>query len=336
MNPRLLRKRLGVEPLIFAPDSQKQSEPSQESTDIPSTSENAEVQRDESAAAAAPTAPAIGSPVPPSPSQAPNEETIHQAAPPAPAVEPRAPRLSNPRREPVPPTPERHSRKCRVCAHPERDDIDNYFLHWHSPENLALQFSLPIDSIYRHAHSTGLFARRAGKLRHALEFIIEHAQRCTPSADAIIRAVRAYTCINDDGKWVEPTKHVVFTTQHQQIPPSSPPEPAESGDESGVSSSDASYLASDPYPSPSPENDESLAPSHSPRAPASNTTRRDDFLIANSAIRNSTQLAENTDLSKILIANSPADSSPAKNSPKSLAPQGTIGGAKIDPGAREG
>lgn len=96
----------------------------------------------------------------------------------------------------IPVEPDRHARKCLVCAHPERDAIDQGFLHWRAPENMAREFDVPLASIYRHAHSTGLAARRAAKIRHSLECIIEQAERTIPSADAIIRAIRAYTCIN--------------------------------------------------------------------------------------------------------------------------------------------
>jgi hypothetical protein len=50
------------------------------------------------------------------------------------------------------------------------------------------------------ANSTDRFRHRARKIHSSLEFIIENAERWIPSRDALIRAVRAYTSINDDGK----------------------------------------------------------------------------------------------------------------------------------------
>ena len=37
----------------------------------------------------------------------------------------------------------RHKRNCSICSHPERDAIEQSFLHWHSPEEIATQFGLP-------------------------------------------------------------------------------------------------------------------------------------------------------------------------------------------------
>jgi hypothetical protein len=200
----------------------------------------------------------------------------HQPPPP--------PRASSPAQ----PEPDRHSRKCLVCAHPERDAIDQGFLHWRSPQNISLEFGVPAASVYRHAHSTGLYARRAGKIRQSLSFIIEQAERCTPSADAIIRAVRAFTHINDDGKWIEPTKQVVFTTRHEYVEPSSPSqendEPARPPDEDWRPPRSASAAP------PSPEREESL--------------------IVNGKIRNAGQPAENKGHSQNLIVNEPAPSAP--------------------------
>ncbi|MGB6393659.1 MAG: hypothetical protein WBF14_14930, partial [Candidatus Acidiferrales bacterium] len=36
--------------------------------------------------------------------------------------------------------PSRHSRKCTVCRHPDRDAIEALFLLWRSPVKLAVAF----------------------------------------------------------------------------------------------------------------------------------------------------------------------------------------------------
>ena len=220
----------------------------------------------------------------------------HQPPPP--------PRASSPAQ----PEPERHSRKCLVCAHPERDAIDQGFLHWRSPLNISLEFGVPAASVYRHAHSTGLFTRRTGKIRQSLSFIIEHAERCTPSADAIIRAVRAFTHINDSGQWVEPPKQVIFTTRHEYV-------------ETSSQSHENDELADPQYEDPQPERragapppprgrDQSLATSHSPLAPASKNQRKDESLIVNQKIRNAGQPPQNKPHSQNLIVNKPPSSAP--------------------------
>jgi hypothetical protein len=107
----------------------------------------------------------------------------------------------------------RHRRKCSVCQHPERDAIEEAFLHWHSPNEIAAQFGLPDwSSIYRHVRAFGLFADRRRNARFALENIIERAneiQVVTPSA--IVAAARAFAHINKEGEWVDPPQHIVVT-----------------------------------------------------------------------------------------------------------------------------
>jgi hypothetical protein len=110
------------------------------------------------------------------------------------------------------PDPERHERKCSVCCHPDRDAIEEAFIHWHSPTLIAQDYEISDDSIHRHAYATGLDAVRSRNLRCALERILEKAQRVVPTADSIVRAVRAYTRINDAGEWVEPPTHVIVSS----------------------------------------------------------------------------------------------------------------------------
>ena len=106
----------------------------------------------------------------------------------------------------------RHQRKCRVCSHPDRDAIEEAFIHWHSPTLIAQDYQISDDSLHRHAYATGLDAVRSRNLRCAPERILEKAQRVVPTADAIVRAARAYTRINHAGEWVEPPMHVIVSS----------------------------------------------------------------------------------------------------------------------------
>jgi hypothetical protein len=107
--------------------------------------------------------------------------------------------------------PERHARKCLICRHPHREEIDDAFLHWRSPARIASDYNLAHRrNLYRHARATGLFALRLTKLRCAVEMIIEHANAVTPSADAVIRAIHACCLINDRGEWHEPPRRVIY------------------------------------------------------------------------------------------------------------------------------
>ena len=96
----------------------------------------------------------------------------------------------------------RHERKCTVCNHPDRDVIEQEFLRWYVPADIARDHDIPYASaIYRHAHATGLFERRHHTIRVALEPLIEQATHVEATADSTIRAVRAYAHLDSAGKW---------------------------------------------------------------------------------------------------------------------------------------
>jgi hypothetical protein len=106
---------------------------------------------------------------------------------------------------------EYHQRNCTICAHPERKHIEESFLRWDSPVETADEYEISRSAIYRHADALGLFARRNRNVRFALGHVIEEAARVMPTADAVIRAVRAFTRVNDDGQWVDPPQHFILS-----------------------------------------------------------------------------------------------------------------------------
>jgi hypothetical protein len=116
--------------------------------------------------------------------------------------------------DPDAPDPNRHQRKCEICHHPDREAIEEEFVHWHEPYAISRRYSVSKQSIYRHAHATGLIAHRRDNTRSILERILEQAAgtETKVTGQTIINALRAYTCLTDDGRWVEPSSHVVFST----------------------------------------------------------------------------------------------------------------------------
>ncbi|MGB8541054.1 MAG: hypothetical protein WCD49_05395 [Candidatus Acidiferrales bacterium] len=107
---------------------------------------------------------------------------------------------------------DRHRRVCTICHHPEREAIEEAFLQWKTVRLIAREFDASggATSIYRHARALNLFKQRNLNLRSALELIIEESQRVSPSAEAIIKAIRAHTRMNDLGEWIDPpTTHII-------------------------------------------------------------------------------------------------------------------------------
>ena len=97
-----------------------------------------------------------------------------------------------------------HERKCSVCSHPDRDLIEEAFVNWGSPHAISCHYQLPSGSLRRHAKAFGLDLRRQGNLRAALDNILERSVGAKVTGETVIRAVRAYTCLTDDNRWIEP------------------------------------------------------------------------------------------------------------------------------------
>jgi hypothetical protein len=125
---------------------------------------------------------------------------------------------------------ERHSRRCQVCNHPEREAIEELFIQWIRPTFIAGLYEIPWVSLYRHARALNLFAERKNQVRSILENIMERGVETDITGDTVIRAVKAYTCLTDDNHWVEPasTSHVVFSAERisEKRPSLSAPVPA--------------------------------------------------------------------------------------------------------------
>jgi hypothetical protein len=123
-----------------------------------------------------------------------------------------------------PPDFARHSRRCCVCSHPDRDSIEGDFIRWRSPELIAKEFKIADRaSIYRHAHSTGLFAWRRRELGRVLEGVLDFVDHIDiESADVIVRAVRAYAHLDQNGNWFEPVRTNFVLTK--SVPAISRPE----------------------------------------------------------------------------------------------------------------
>jgi hypothetical protein len=118
---------------------------------------------------------------------------------------------------------ERHSRRCIICHHPEREDIEEEFVHWRSPTRLAHDYKLgDYRTIYRHARAAGLLLQRRERLHSALDAFVESVDDVTFTGDTILRAMRAYSCIDSHGRWTEIPTQVQFSTSDDAHPPQPP------------------------------------------------------------------------------------------------------------------
>jgi hypothetical protein len=116
----------------------------------------------------------------------------------------------------------RHARKCAICHHPNRADIESAFVSWRNADLIQSDYDLPnYHTIHRHARAQGLYERRRQNLRFAAELLIEHADQAKPDPNVILRAIHACARITDYGEWVEPVRRVIMTSGDRQ-PASAP------------------------------------------------------------------------------------------------------------------
>jgi len=157
---------------------------------------------------------------------------------------------------------ERHSRRCIICHHPEREAIEEEFVHWRAPWKLSQDYKLnDYRTVYRHARAAGLLLQRRERLHSALDAFVESVDDVTFTGDTILRAMRAYSCIDSHGRWTEIPTQVQFSTSHDAYPPHPPtPSPRSGSAASGIldvapkysnqaSRSDATACAALPRPS---------------------------------------------------------------------------------------
>lgn len=103
----------------------------------------------------------------------------------------------------------RHAAECKICSHPQRDEIERDFVNWRSPASITKQYGLGHRAtVYRHAHAVALFPKRQRNVRAALEKIIERAGEVEVNAAAVVSAVTAYARINARGEVIERTETV--------------------------------------------------------------------------------------------------------------------------------
>ena len=86
----------------------------------------------------------------------------------------------------------RHQAQCTVCQHPQRQEIEENWINWGSTYELARDYHLSCDSIYRHAHAFDLFNKRKRNITMALEKIIERVDWTTMSGSVILSAIKTY------------------------------------------------------------------------------------------------------------------------------------------------
>jgi hypothetical protein len=125
----------------------------------------------------------------------------------------------------------RHTRKCRICNHPRRAELEQDSLNWRNPHEIVEEYELAHHSaIYRHAQALGLTAQRVENACAALDLIVEKVEDAHVTGHTIIRAMRAYSCLTPKGRWVELPKRVIYETVRKSPAPEPAAKPASKPD----------------------------------------------------------------------------------------------------------
>ena len=108
---------------------------------------------------------------------------------------------------------ERHARKCLVCRHRDREEIESDFLHWHDVSDIVFDHKLVNRRVlYRHARATGLYELRMANIRDAAALIASRAEYAKATASSVLKAIQACSQIDELGRWVAPPTRTIRYT----------------------------------------------------------------------------------------------------------------------------
>jgi hypothetical protein len=101
----------------------------------------------------------------------------------------------------------RHRRKCAICAHSQREAIEDAFSRFESPAATAERFHLgDRRQVYRHAQALGLFVRRNRNLTSSLGLYLENSERLVPTFANFLQSVERYAKIDENGETIRRPK----------------------------------------------------------------------------------------------------------------------------------
>jgi len=91
----------------------------------------------------------------------------------------------------------RHQSQCSVCAHPQREALEEEWVNWGSTTLLAEKYQLSRDGIYRHAHALDLFRERQKGIKHWYEKVLERLDTVKFSGSDLVKVLKDYTALCD-------------------------------------------------------------------------------------------------------------------------------------------
>lgn len=90
---------------------------------------------------------------------------------------------------------------CRVCRHDQREAIEAAYVAWKTLREIEAEFTVPKDSVARHARARGLDERRSRNVRGVLVRIVEKGiETAEVTSAALVAAATALAKMGEDGR----------------------------------------------------------------------------------------------------------------------------------------
>ena len=90
---------------------------------------------------------------------------------------------------------------CRVCRHEQREAIEASYVAWKTLREIEAEFTVPKDSVARHARARGLEERRSRNVRGVLVRVVEKGiETAEVTSAALVAAATALAKMGEDGR----------------------------------------------------------------------------------------------------------------------------------------
>jgi hypothetical protein len=100
--------------------------------------------------------------------------------------------------------PDRHARRCSICASPYREEIEDAYVRWETATKICREFKIPSRNTLRlHVQAFNLEEKRDKNIKRCLSTIVEKNMHRKFSGPAVISALALLSKIDGEGRSVE-------------------------------------------------------------------------------------------------------------------------------------
>lgn len=101
----------------------------------------------------------------------------------------------------------RHSRRCKVCHHAERAEIEERYVRWEPLAKICRAYGIRSRSMLdRHVRANRLDEKRNGNIKGLVIAFLERGLSLRPTAASFVQAVGILARLDESGKMVDTLK----------------------------------------------------------------------------------------------------------------------------------